>query len=273
VLDAAAGIYEVVTAKMGDLIRKVTVESGHDPREFCLFSYGGAGGAHCAAFAAQIGIRRVVVPYAAPVFSALGVLLSDITYRHVRSAPVSLDVNAPATVNTMFAELAERARADMRASGIDPITAEMRYGIDMRYMGQMNEVPLPWPSGRLDAADIPALRTAFEVLYQHRYGTGTIRRETPLEMISFRAEAMMRTAKPPLAPLTRTGPAAPPSRRRPVYMRGRGWIDAAVHAFENLTPDAPIDGPAIIERESTTIWLPPAARATLDNYGNLAIDL
>src|SRR2546425_2599445 len=90
-LEAAAGIYEVVTARMGDLIRKVTVESGHDPREFCLLSYGGAGGAHCAAFAAQLGIKRVVVPYAAAVFSALGMVLSDIAYRHVRSAPVPLE--------------------------------------------------------------------------------------------------------------------------------------------------------------------------------------
>ena len=112
-LEAAAGIYEVVTAKMGDLIRKVTVESGHDPREFCLLSYGGAGGAHCATFAAQLGIKRVIVPYAAPVFSALGVVLSDIAYRHVRSAPVPLDGSA-ATVETDQPRVRRACRARPR---------------------------------------------------------------------------------------------------------------------------------------------------------------
>src|SRR5262245_23693459 len=274
-LEAAAGIYDVVTAKMGDLIRKVTVESGHDPREFCLLSYGGAGGAHSATFAAQLGIKRVIVPYAAPVFSALGVVLSDIAYRHVRSAPVPL-AESPAvveTVNAVFAELAERAQADMRASGIDPAQATMRYGLDMRYVGQMNEVPLPWPRGRIETPDIAALRTAFETLYQHRYGAGTIRPHAPLEIISFRAEAVKLTEKPAFAPLFAGRRGAPARRRRLVHMRGHGARDAPVHGFDDLSPDIPVEGPAIIERESTTIWLPPTTRATLDVYGNLAIDL
>lgn len=273
--DAASGIYEVVTAKMADLIRKVTVESGHDPREFCLLSYGGAGGAHCVDFAAQLGIKRVIVPYAAPVFSALGVALSDIAYRHVRSAPVLLDgATTIDMVNSVFAELGERAQTDMRASGLDPAKAEMRYGLDMRYVGQMNEVPLVWPAGRIDAADVSALRSAFETLYRQRYGADTVRRETPLEIISFRAEAAIATEKPRFSPLFagKRGSSGTPRTRR-VYMHTSGWTDAAVYAFGALTPDQAVAGPAIIERESTTIWLPAGARATLDVYGNLAIDL
>jgi N-methylhydantoinase A len=274
VVEAAAGIYEVVTAKMADLIRKVTVEGGHDPREFCLLSYGGAGGAHCAAFLAQLGIRRAVVPYAAPVFSALGVLLSDIAYRHVRSAPVPLD--GPETVDKVtqvFAELAERARSDLRASGIDPSQAEVRYAMDLRYTGQMNEVPMAWASGQLTPTDIPALRIAFETLYEQRYGPGTFRRETPLELISFRAEAVQRTEKPAFAPLFKgRSRVLTAKRQRRVYLRGHGWIDAAVHNFGDLPAEIPILGPAVIERESTTIWLPPTTHATLDHYGNLAIE-
>jgi N-methylhydantoinase A len=274
VLEAAAGIYEVVTAKMADLIRKVTVESGHDPREFCLFSYGGAGGAHCAAFAAQLGIRRIVVPYAAPVFSALGVILSDIAYRHERSAPVLLDATAAvATINTVFAELVEAAHADLRASGVDAAETTMRYGVDMRYVGQMNEVPIAWPRAEVADAERPALRAAFEALYRQRYGADTFRRETPLEIISFRVEAVKATPKPAFAPLFEGCRAAPtPRRRRGVYLRGRGHIDAAVYAFDDLAANVAVVGPAIIERESTTIWLPPATTATLDVHGNLAIE-
>jgi N-methylhydantoinase A len=275
--EAAAGIFEVVTARMADLIRKVTVESGHDPREFCLLSYGGAGGAHCATFAAQLGIKRLIVPYAAPVFSALGVALSDITYRHVRSAPMALD--APATIgdgDALLAELAERVRADMRTSGLDPAQAAMRFGVDMRYVGQMNEVPVALRHGGLEAQDGKTLRAHFEALYQQRYGAGTTRAQAPLEVISFLAEAVTTTEKPAFAPLfagRRPAPAAAPHRQRPVYVRGRGPIQASVHSYATLAPDMPIAGPAIIERESTTIWLPPSASATLDPYGNLAIDL
>jgi N-methylhydantoinase A len=273
-IEVAAGIYEVVTAKMADLIRKVTVESGHDPGEFCLLSYGGAGGAHCADFVAQLGIKRVIVPFAAPVFSALGMVLSDIAYRHTRSAPVPLDgKDTVDVVNEVFAELAENARADMAASGVDSSQAEIRYCMELRYAGQMNEVPLPWDSDRLSSADIPAVRTAFESLYAQRYGSGTFRRETPLELISFRTEAVKRTEKPEFAPVfDRAGGTVTIKHRRPVYLRGQGWIDAAIHAFDELSSAVPIPGPAVIERESTTIWLPPATRAMLDPYGNLAIE-
>jgi len=272
-IDAAAGIYEVVTAKMADLIRKVTVESGHDPREFCLLSYGGAGGAHCAASLAQPGIRRVIVRSAAPVFSAPAMVLSDIAYRHLRSAPMPLDgKDTVAAANAIFAELVGQARADLHSSGIDPAHAQMRYGMDLRYAGQMNEVPLALASGRLSAADIPAVRSAFEGIYRQRYGAGTYRRESPLEIINFRAEAVKPTEKPAFSAVFERGGTIAAKRKRPVYMREHRWIDARVHDFNDLAPDIAIPGPAVIERESTTIWLPPDTRAVLDIYGNLAIE-
>jgi len=115
---------------------------------------------------------------------------------------------------------------------------------------------------------------AFEALYQQRYGAGTIRARAPLEIISFRAEAVTATDKPRFAPLFegKRG-ASPPHRRRTVYTRAHGRLDAAVYGFDDLSPEVAVAGPAIVERESTTIWLPPATRATLDVYGNLAIDL
>ncbi len=271
-MEAAAGIYEVVTARMADLIRKVSIEGGNDPRAFSLYAYGGASGAHCAEFAARLGIARVIVPFAAPVFSALGIALTDLQYAHARSEPAPLDA-APETlaaVNAAFADVAARVRADVAASGHAADAAELRYRIDMRYRGQMNEVSLPWPAGRLDAASVEALRDAFEAHYQRRFGAGTIRRATPLELIGFRAEAVFETDKPELAVLERdTGGA--PDARRPVYRRGDGWLDALVVDFDALAPGRRLDGPAVIERDTTTIWLPPGASAELDAYGNLEI--
>jgi len=276
-IEAAAGIYEVVTARMGDLIRKVTVESGHDPREFCLLAYGGATAAHCAALAAQMGVRRVVLPYAAPVFSALGCALSDIVYSHVKSEPLPFD-DKPATIeaiNRTLAELEARARAEMATSGTgDGGAIEMRYRIEMRYQGQMNEVSLPWEKGRFDPADMMRLKSAFEALYQQRFGAGTTRAQTPLELISFRAEAVRVVNKPPIARLfeRETATTAEPARRRRVWRHGSGWLDAGVYDFARLTAGARVHGPAVIERDNTTVWLPPGSSAALDLYGNLLID-
>jgi len=277
-VEAAAGIYEVVTARMGDLIRKVTVESGHDPRRFCLLAYGGAGGAHCTAFAAQLGVRQVIIPYAAPVFSGLGIALSDIVYSHGKSEPVPLDDTRQTieTVNRTFAELEKRARADMQASGIrDPAEIVMHYKIDMRYQGQMNEVSLPWGTGTFTAEQIPLLRDAFETHYQQKFGAGTIRRETPLELISFRAEALKLTEKPPLTRIfekTHGGGKPEPAKHRSVYQHGTGWVEAGIFDFEQLRPGDQLAGPAVVERHNTTIWLPAGAVAGFDVYGNLEID-
>ena len=274
VMDAASAIYEVVTAHMADLIRKVSVESGNDPREFCLFAYGGAGGAHCAVFAAQLGIGKIIIPYAAPVFSAFGIALSDIVYSHTRSDPVRLDA-APdtlATVNRAFTELEDRAMADMRASAIDTGDVALRHRIDMRYLGQMNEVAVEWDGGRLAADDLAALQSRFEALYQRRFGAGTIRPATPLELITYRVDAVKRTEKPDLAPLDAAANGAPrPEGRRRIHQRGSGPVDAAIIDFTALRPGDRLDGPAVIERDNTTVWLPPGSAAALDPFGNLEI--
>jgi N-methylhydantoinase A len=273
-LDAAAGIYEVITARMADLIRKATVESGNDPRQFCLLSYGGAGGAHCAAFSAQLGIRKVIVPYAAPVFSALGCAFSDVICTHTRSEPVLLENSAEVmnAVNTTFAELRRRVLDDMAAMDFASDELTVRFKIDLRYEGQMNEVSLAWESGRLSGEDVARLRTAFEQLYEQRFGSGTTHEKSALELISFRAEAVKETAKPPIAPIFNgNAKAAPSATFRPVYRRGAGWTDAAIYAFHELAPGKLYRGPAVIERDSTTVWLPPDSAASLDVYGNIEI--
>ena len=177
-----------------------------------------------------------------------------------------------ATFRDAFAELAEKALADMIASGIDTDEVVLRHSIDMRYQGQMNEVSLPWPQGRLEAGDVPALRHAFEAFYLQRFGAGTIRAETPLELISFRVEALKPTAAPPPTRLSGNGAGQQsPGGRRRVYSRGSGWLDAAVYRLDALSPDCEFAGPALIEADSTTVWLPPDATARLDGYGDIDI--
>ena len=263
--DAASGIVEVVNARMANLIRKVSIESGHDPDDFTLYAYGGATGAHFADFAKQLGIRKVVLPYAGPVFSALGVAIADIVHMHARSEPVPLCEEATAVANRNFRELEELARDDPGNRWI------LRRRIEMRHRDQMNEVTVDWPKEVMSDGDDATLRSLFETECERRFGSGVARPESPLELVSFRVDATLPTRRPTPAPL-RFGKPEPGSRTRRIHMRGTGWIEAAVHEFGMLTPGTEIGGPAVIERDTTTIWLPAGVRATLDAYGNLAAD-
>lgn len=274
-LEAASGIFEVVTAKMSDLIRKATIESGNNPKDFCLLSYGGAGGAHCAAFSAQLGIKKVVIPYAAPVFSALGCAFSDVLASHSRSEPVAIpgEDGALAGLDVLFAELRDKVVSDMAAAGFRAQDLTLVYKLDLRFEGQMNEVTLAWDREGIRPEDVPGLRAAFDAHYEQRFGRGTTHAQSGLELISIRAEALRPMPKPVLAPLFRAekGAENTPRTRRRIHQHRLGWVDAAIYDFESLVPGAVCSGPAVIERENTTVWLPGGSRSVLDVYGNLEI--
>ena len=273
VADAAAGIVEVVNGRMSDLIRKVTIETGNDPRQFALFAYGGACGAHCADLAMRLGISRVIVPYGAPVFSALGIALSDIVYAHTLSAPVGLDDEDAArrVARRSMAALARRAEADLAASSLAPDDAAIRYSVEMRYRGQMNEISLDLPDGAAEPGLADRLRHAFQALYEQRYGASAVRQAAGLEIVSFGIEAVVAADVPRFA--ERTGPEVRPgpSGRRRVHRRGAQPLEAGIHDFTSLAPGVDIAGPAVIERDMTTIWVPPSATARLDRLGNTEI--
>ena len=271
--DAAAGILDIVNARMANLIRKVSIESGHDPAEFALYAYGGATGAHCADFARQLGIGQLILPYAGPVFSALGVAIANISYSHSRSEPVALGRDALPIINRNFAELGGLARADMTDAGFDAGSCQYRHRIELRYQGQMNEVTLDWPRSNLETEDLEKLRRDFETHYERRFGSGTTRAGTPMELISFRVEATRPTTRPVLAAVDSAYSTPGATSTRQVYLRETGFVDCAIVDFRTIAPGAAIAGPSIVERDTTTVWIPPGCSAEMDDLGNISIGL
>ena len=275
VQEAAEGIYEIVTARMGDLIRKVTVENGHDPRNFALLAYGGAGPAHAALYAKDLGMRDVVVPPTSSVFSALGCALSDVKYSYARSEPLQLreDAGFITQFNAVFEELIATALADIEASGHPAAEAVIRRTLDVRYQSQMNELSVDWQQEVLTQDSVPLLRRAFEKAYAAKYGAGTTRAESPLEVMTFRIDAIRPTDKPVLKPEP-LGPSDASATRkgtRKVSMRHVGALDHVVYDGTALAPGHAFDGPAIIERPDTTIFLPHGHTARVDEYRNVRI--
>jgi len=275
--EAAAGIHHIVTARMADLIRKVTIESGHDPRQFTVFAYGGASPAHAALYAEAVGAREVVVPAAGSVFSALGCACSDLKYAYAQARPMPLrpDAATIAAFNETFRVLEERALADLERLGPPGADAVLTRRVDLRYEGQLNELTVPWVAADLDADRFGDLRGAFEAGYESRFGSGTTRSASPMEAVTFRVEALLRV--PDLAAWSRPlAPAAGGDARkgsRLLHLRGLDAQEAAVYEADRLAPGATVEGPAIVERPDTTVLVPPGHLACLDDIGNLRISV
>jgi N-methylhydantoinase A len=273
VRDAAAGIYEIVTARMRDLIRQVTVESGYDTRGFALIAYGGAAPLHAAGFSSRLGLREVVVPFSSAVFSALGCALSDVRYAHARSHPMRLD-HEPATMPeaaTVFDDLRRLVLDDMRSAGREDGSVVLRSRLDVRYVGQMTEITVDVET----PPTFDGIVAAFERAYSDRYGVDALRRRSPIEIMTFRVEGLASSIKAGLrtdqAVSTDAGPFL--RSRRTVFLRHLGAVETDVFDGDAMTAGAEVAGPGLIERRDTTIWVPPGSRAVIDGMRNVRLAL
>jgi N-methylhydantoinase A len=270
---AAAGIYEIVTARMSDLVRQTTVQEGLDPRDFTLIAFGGAAPLHAAAYAEPLGVREVIVPATSSVFSALGCALSDVRYTYARSAPARLDApGTDALAAEVYGDLERQALADMVESGNAPDDVALRHRLDVRYAGQMSELTIEIPRETVDFE--ATVRTAFEAEYVSRFGAMTLPRRGRIEIITFRVEALAAADRLQPAPVgTRSGEPLQPRGTRRIVTRQYGAADAAIYDGAALLAGDRIAGPALVARADTTIFIPTGQRAEVDTYGNVHIDV
>ncbi|WP_449279474.1 hydantoinase/oxoprolinase family protein [Leucobacter sp. GX0328] len=277
-IEAAAGIKRIVDARMADTLRELTVGHGHDPRDFVIYAYGGAGPMHCAGFGADLGVGTILVPATSMAHSAYGALAADIHHSaersiSFRSAPGSddpaSDFDATA-LREVFAELEVLAREQLERDGVKPEDVIIDRSIDMRYRMQTHELIVPVSEELSDADAVSRLVARFETIYEDTYGHGAGFREAGLEITTFRVSGIGRTPKPRFAEAAReTAPAAPTSRQ--VYdVNQAAWFDATVIDWNGLGTD-PIPGPAVIEHPTTTVYVASGQQVALDAIGNLVI--
>src|SRR5581483_5142945 len=278
VAEAAAGIRSVADNQMADLLRKVTVEQGHDPRDFVLFAYGGAGPTHAYAFAREAGIGTIVVPSTATAHSAYGAVSSDQfrafqlsdpqrTPPHSQRASEHLDV---ARINAKFAELEARCRAAMD----DHPQLRLSRVLYFRFRRQTHELPIPVPAGELTGDDVDRLAEEFHDRYERIYGKGTSLPEAGIEINTYRVEGRIPTP----APVTEAPQVGEHHGSLMATLLGRRDVDfggqvvtTGVFRGEDLPAGAQLDGPAILEFPGTTVVVGPGQHATLDGEGNVVI--
>jgi N-methylhydantoinase A len=272
-LECAAGICRIVELQMADVIRKVTVEKGFDPRDFVLFAFGGAGPAHAGVFAAELGVKKVIVPQrkAASTWCAFGAAAADVL--HIFEHTEILPTPVPASVlNKSLASLEERAKAVMLGEGIAASRQRFEFSLDVRHKGQINEVEVLLPWKRLPQGYEPALRRLFVERYEKLYGRGSALAGAQLEIVVCRLRARALTPQPKLSrarTLTRRIPKAATRKARPIY-----WSNVRktpVYDGEQLVPGNVIAGPAIVETSDTCVVVHPGRTLKLDALGNFEI--
>jgi N-methylhydantoinase A len=275
-MTAAAGIREVINTQMADLIRKASLERGHDPREFAVFAYGGAGPVHCSTFAAELGSPMIAIPPNATVYSAYGAAVSDVLHTLSVSRQGPAPGDAPSIARDL-AELEREARETLRREGIADGDIRLSPWADLRYRRQFYDLRVPLPGA--DGIDDDALRAAvrrFEDDYVRRYGGGASHGEERVEYVRFGLEARGRTPQPPGDALK---PAGTPVRdavkaHRAVHWRDVGdVVDTPIYDGALLGPGHELDGPAVIEHVGTSIVVHAGQRARIDAHLNTIIDL
>jgi N-methylhydantoinase A len=270
-IEAADGILRIATTAMSYAVKGVTTERGLDAGDFILIAYGGAGPLHAVLVAREIGIRSVIIPYAPGVFSAFGMLFSDLRYDFVRTWPVKLDEVSFDAVERIYQELETQGRQAIAATSVKPQRTTVKRAADMRYVGQEHAVTVDLPLRVFARQDRRAIKRAFDAMHALRYGTSAP--DEPAEIVSLRSTVTGLMRKPAPARIAR-GARVPGkgalTGTRPVYLEGR-WRQTPVYRREALRAGNRITGPALIEEHASTTVLMPGDALTVDDYGNLVI--
>jgi len=252
---AAEGIVRVVNASMERAIRSISVERGHDPRQYTLIAFGGAAGQHACELAAALGIRRVVVPSYPGLLSAWGAASADVQRDYVRT--VLLTGPSVAQLRALSAPLERAARSELRAEGLRTAFCTVVRSVDVRYRGQSHEVSLPLTS---------QLGDAFHEAHRTRYGYADLTR--PIEVVNVRVRATGRHAAMPKLRFIHEA-TQPPKRHRLRW--GARWLQANIYSRPRLAPGTTVVGAAVITEFSATTFVPPGWRAAVHRTGHLVL--
>jgi len=269
--DAAWGIHTIVNTNMELATRVVSIERGRDPRALALVAFGGSGPVHGCRLARALGIPRVILPAAAGVAAAIGLLAAELRFDVARTFVRRLDGVDPEQVAAMFAEMTAQAVAVVRESAVTGEITTVR-SVDARYVGQGYELTVPVPAGKLDTGALEKVRRGFDDVYAARYGYANP--NEPVEVVTWKLSAIGGAPRVTLPKATgRRGDLARKATRRAYFPETHGYADCPVFDRYALGPGLTLAGPAIVEeRESTTV-LPPGTLATVDDYANLIVEL
>jgi N-methylhydantoinase A len=269
--EVARGIVRIANNNMVNAIKLISVNRGHDPRDFTLIAFGGGGGMHACALARELSIKKVVIPKQSSVFSAWGMLLSDLRRDYLQTQIVDLSApGAAARLDESLRQLEEKALQEFAAEAIDRARVHfLRYG-RCRYQNQEHSVEIVLPDGHITAAQIEAIRQRFDTDYEREY---TYRLAAPVELVAYHlvAIAQVDKLKPEKLPATGRKLEEAVKGQRAVDFVEAGIHQATIYDGDALEPGMNFVGPAIIEESGATTVIPPGLPCHVDDYGDYHI--
>jgi N-methylhydantoinase A len=266
--DAAEGIVRIIDVKMQEAIKAISTMRGHDLSDFQLLAFGGAGPLHAARIAKELGMAGVVVPLYPGVYSAMGLLMSDVKHDYIRSKLSPLAKVSEAEVARVFAELDAHALRDLRSENFRDDQVGIERALDMRYAGQGYEITVPCEEG----LNLAALRRQFDDSHKQMFGHTAP--EEPVEIVSYRLRGIGRVPPVKLPSYRPQGLALKDALRetRKAHFGGV-TLDCPVYQRDRLDVGHRFDGPAIIDQLDATTVVPPGHSARVDEFKNILISL
>ncbi len=267
---AAMGVIRLADANMVNALKLVSVRRGYDPRDFVLIAFGGGGAMHAAALIRELRAKQVIIPTNPAVFSAWGMLMTDLRKDYIRTLIARTDRMNPDQLGRIYAEMEAQAMDDMQRENIKQSRIRfMRYA-DMRYLGQEHTVKVPIPAGPLNAKHLPVINERFHKLHEHTY---TFRLESPIELVNFHLTVLGTVKKPKLPKVERKGTVKKALKgKRRVNFDELGFHECAIYERDWLPVGARLKGPAVIEEPAATTIVFPDQRLSVDEYGFLHIE-
>lgn len=274
---AAWGIREVLDNKMADLLRRVTIERGHDPRDFVLYANGGAGPSHAWVLARELGLSRFVVPAAATAQSAFGTANSDLGFTVTRPVYVRLKTGQALQATELQAlvqarqDVMDQARTALQRAEASDVRFDATLAV--RYRGQAHhlDVPLQDGQGSWGVPEVQAALQSFEAMYETLFGQGAGSAQAGYEILSIRVIGRGRLPVPDLVgegePMVRVG------RRDVVFDDPNQPVPTDIYRTTWARPGERVEGPCIIEYPGQSVVVPPGASACADAQGHLEVSL
>lgn len=270
-LEVARGIVQIADFNMVNALKLVSINKGYDPRDFVLVAFGGGGGMHAVSLAQELGVKEVVVPRGAGVFSAWGMMMSDLRRDQflTKVQPLS-EPGAAAAAQRLIEELEGKAVEDYAADGIAAERVKLQCGVRLRYQNQEHAEEVALLAGERFDRDIAAVVARFHDQYERKY---TYRLDAPVEMVGLHLAAFAEAGKlePRRLPLSDRPASDARKGRRQVDYGASGIHEGDIYDSLKLAPGMSFHGPAVIEDPGTTIVVFPGNRVHIDAYGNTRI--
>jgi N-methylhydantoinase A len=266
---AAEAMLTVANAKMAGAIRVVSIERGHDPRNFAYMPFGGGGALHVCAMMREVGVATGIVPRYPGVTSALGCVMADMRHDAVQTLNKGLAELDMDNLRQRIITLAQACQQRLDSAGVRFSQVQEVIALDMLYAGQTHTLQVPLPVTHVHDISLELIRTAFEATYMAAFGR--VLKGILIRVMNLRYARIGVRPKFDLAVLAPTGEGSSQSvGQQQVFHAGRWWA-AARYARLDLAVGARVDGPAILEQPDTTVWLEPGFYATVDILGNLLV--